>query len=94
MAESPSRKKLMFYRRLYILALIDQGTNTVPQIIRASGMHRRTVQDAIKAIPDMTVTLDNNRGTFAVKDWGCINPKWIYLHENQIAQAVEAENDQ
>ena len=45
----PSKTRTSFYRRLYVAWLISQGTDTVPAIMEATGMPRRTAQDTLSA---------------------------------------------
>ena len=41
-----SKTKTSFYRRLYVAWLIDSGTaDSVPALMAATGMPRRTAQD-------------------------------------------------
>ena len=35
----PSKTRTSFYRRLYVVHLISQGTDTVPAIMAATGIH-------------------------------------------------------
>ena len=46
-----SKTKSSFYRRLYVAWLIDSGTAvSVPAIVEATGMPRRTAQDTLAAL--------------------------------------------
>ena len=47
----PSKTRTSFYRRLYVAHLISQGTDTVPAIMAATGMPRRTDVLAHLAVP-------------------------------------------
>jgi hypothetical protein len=72
-----SKTKTSLYRRAYVTWLINSGVNTVPAIIEATGMPRRTAQDTLKAVPELSIELENQNGNFSVKDWGMLNEKWI-----------------
>lgn len=74
---SHSKTKTSFYRRIYVSFLISQGINTVPKIIEATGMPRRTAQDTLTAIHELAIELENNNGTYNVRDWGAVNPQWV-----------------
>jgi len=50
-----SKTKTSYYRRLYVAYLIDTGVNTVPAIIAATGMPRRTAQDTIASIAELDI---------------------------------------
>lgn len=73
----PSKTKTSFYRRLYVALLVSQGIDTVPQIIAATGMPRRTAQDTLAAIHELTIELNNHNGNYSVIDWGAINLQWL-----------------
>jgi hypothetical protein len=77
MANKVSKTQTSFYRRLYVTHLIDLGINTVPAIMSATKMPRRTAQDTLAAIPDLTIELANDNGRFTVMSWGAINKQWI-----------------
>lgn len=42
-----SKTKSSFYRRLYVAYLIDSGTASVPEIMAATGMPRRTDRKSV-----------------------------------------------
>ena len=51
-----SKTKSSFYRRLYVAWLIDSGTAvSVPAIVEATGMPRRTAQDTLAALADLDI---------------------------------------
>ncbi len=72
-----SKTKTSFYRRLYIAWLIAQGINTVPKIIDATGMPRRTAQDTLAAIHELDIEMENTNGTYRVVNWGAVNKAWV-----------------
>ncbi|MBE7926899.1 MULTISPECIES: winged helix-turn-helix domain-containing protein [Pseudomonadaceae] len=81
-----SKTKTSFYRRLYIAWLIDSCTATsVPALMAATGMPRRTAQDTLAALADLDIdcrfTQDqgerHNAGNYRIHDWGAIDPRWI-----------------
>ena len=47
---SLSKTKSSFYRRLYVAHLIEQGVASVPALMEATGMPRRTAQDTITSL--------------------------------------------
>lgn len=88
-----SKTKTSFYRRLYVAWLIDSGTAcTVPALMHATGMPRRTAQDTLSALADLDIDCAfvqqsgerNNAGHYAIRDWGAIDPQWIGKHLAQI----------
>lgn len=84
-----SKTKTSFYRRIYIAWLITQGVNTVPSIIAATGMPRRTAQDTLSAIHELDIELGNNNGTFEVLAWGAVNPEWVAAHVSYLKQVLK-----
>lgn len=53
-----SKTKSSFYRRLYVAYLIDSGTASVPEIMAATGMPRRTAQDTIAALEELDIVCE------------------------------------
>ena len=72
-----SKTKTSLYRRAYVTWLISTGVNTVPAIIEATGMPRRTDQDTLAAIPELSIALENKGGSYSVADWGMLNKTWL-----------------
>ena len=88
-----SKTRTSFYRRLYVAWLIDSGIATsVPALMAATGMPRRTAQDTLAALADLDIDCvfvqqpgeRNNAGHYAIRDWGAIDPRWIAAHLAQI----------
>ena len=49
-----SKTKSSFYRRLYVAWLIDScAATSVPALVEATGMPRRTAQDTLAALADL-----------------------------------------
>ncbi|MBB1419537.1 helix-turn-helix domain-containing protein [Pseudoalteromonas sp. SG44-1] len=72
-----SKTKTSLYRRAYVTWLISTGVNTVPAIMEATGMPRRTAQDTLGAIPELSIELKNEGGSYSVVDWGMLNKTWL-----------------
>jgi len=88
-----SKTKTSFYRRLYVAWLIDSGAATsVPALMDATGMPRRTAQDTLTALAELDIECvfeqdvgeRNNAGHYAIRAWGAINPQWIAANLAQI----------
>jgi hypothetical protein len=88
-----SKTKTSFYRRLYVAWLIDSGgACSVPALMEATGMPRRTAQDTLSALAELDIDCvfeqqsgeRNNAGHYAIRDWGAIDPQWIATHLPQI----------
>lgn len=81
MASKMSKTKTSFYRRLYVAHLIDSGVNTVPAIVKAVGMPRRTVQDTILALNEIGMCCvfigPTKTGHYEIQDWGPVDPEWV-----------------
>ncbi|HEX5842301.1 winged helix-turn-helix domain-containing protein [Pseudomonas peli] len=88
-----SKTRTSFYRRLYVAWLIDSGAATsVPALMTATGMPRRTAQDTLAALAELDIDCAfqqesgerNNAGHYEIRDWGAINPQWIAANLPQI----------
>jgi len=93
-----SKTKSSFYRRLYVAYLIDSGlASSVPALIEATGMPRRTAQDTIVALADLDIVCEfkqeegarNHAGCYLIRDWGAIDPGWIERHLREIKAVLE-----
>lgn len=93
-----SKTKSSFYRRLYVAWLIDSGAATsVPALMDATGMPRRTAQDTLAALADLDIDCAfeqhdgerNNAGHYRIRDWGAIDPRWIARHLAQIKDILQ-----
>lgn len=76
-----SKTKTSFYRRLYVAYLIDTGINTVPMLLDATRMPKRTLQDTILALSELDITCKTAGGTknrtYSIENWGAINKDYI-----------------
>jgi hypothetical protein len=86
---SHSKTKTSFYRRIYVAWLISQGINSVPKIIAATGMPRRTAQDTLEAIHELDIELGNVNGTFSILSWGAVNKAWVEANVDHLKQVLE-----
>ncbi|WP_421188088.1 winged helix-turn-helix domain-containing protein [Aeromonas sanarellii] len=92
----PSKTRTSFYRRLYVAHLISQGTDTVPAIMTATGMPRRTAQDTLSALTELDICCAfeqtegarHLQGHYRISDWGPINPDWIKAQLPVIKQTL------
>ena len=81
-----SKTRSSFFRRLYVAWLIDSGAAaSVPALMAATGMPRRTAQDTLSALSELDIVCEfaqgdgerNNAGAYVIRDWGPINPQWV-----------------
>lgn len=81
-----SKTRTSFYRRLYVAWLIDSGTATsVPALMEATGMPRRTAQDTLSALGELDIDCvfeqqegeRNHIGRYVIRDWGPIDRLWV-----------------
>ncbi|WP_129142016.1 winged helix-turn-helix domain-containing protein [Modicisalibacter coralii] len=88
-----SKTRSSFLRRLYVAHLIDTGTASVPAIVTATGMPRRTAQDTIQALAELDIhcVFEQSRGErhhigrYVIRDWGPIDRAWVERHAESIA---------
>jgi len=92
-----SKTKTSFYRRLYVAHLIDNGSASVPAIMEATGMPRRTAQDTLAALAELDIDCQfeqqagerNNAGHYVIRDWGAIDKDWIRANLGRIKAVLE-----
>ena len=92
-----SKTKTSFYRRLYVAWLIDSQTaSSVPALMEATGMPRRTAQDTIAALADLDIVCEfeqqdgarHHAGHYRIREWGAIDKQWIIRHLRQIREVL------
>lgn len=88
-----SKTRTSFYRRLYLAWLVDSGAATsIPALMAATGMPRRTAQDTLAALAELDIDCvfvqaeggRNNAGHYLIRDWGAIDPAWISANLQRI----------
>ena len=88
-----SKTKTSYYRRLYVAYLIDTGVNTVPAIIAATGMPRRTAQDTINALSELDIECDyvgsTKSGEYKITNWAAIQKPWIRNNLKHVKDVLE-----
>jgi len=92
-----SKTKTSFYRRLYLAHLIDTGVASVPALMEATGMPRRTAQDTLSALADLDIDCQfeqqegarNHAGRYVIRDWGAIDKRWIEANLGRIKATLE-----
>ena len=83
-----TKTKTSLYRRAYVAWLISTGINSVPAIMKATGMPRRTAQDTIAAIPELSIVLENKGGSYSVVDWGMLNKSWLNDNSQHVSDVL------
>jgi hypothetical protein len=92
-----SKTKTSFYRRLYVAWLIDSASaSSVPALMEATGMPRRTAQDTLAALAELDIDCQfaqqagerNNAGHYVIRDWGPIDPQWVARNLAQIKSGL------
>ncbi|MBD1549892.1 winged helix-turn-helix domain-containing protein [Pseudomonas typographi] len=93
-----SKTRTSFYRRLYVAYLICSGRAcSVPALMEATGMPRRTAQDTIAALAELDIECEfeqaggsrNHIGRYRIKDWGAIDPRWVERNLANICQVLD-----
>ncbi|MFF7706372.1 helix-turn-helix domain-containing protein [Pseudomonas sp. NPDC007930] len=92
-----SKTRTSFYRRLYVAHLIASGqASSVPALMEATGMPRRTAQDTIAALAELDIVCAfeqaagsrNHIGQYRILDWGAISPQWVAGNLGRICQVL------
>lgn len=72
-----NKSQIAFYRKTLIAILIDSGIARVPLLVEATGMGRRTVQEVINTMNDISVTClrtgSTKSGHYYISDWGVLD---------------------
>lgn len=86
-----SKQQNAFFRKLYIAQLIESDRHNLLSLHKVTGMPRRTLQDAIAALGDLTIECEfvqegerNNAGFYRINSWGAINREWVVEHLTEI----------
>ncbi|WP_251976574.1 winged helix-turn-helix domain-containing protein [Salinicola avicenniae] len=94
---SLSKTRTSFYRRLYVAGLIDAGIATsVPALVEASGMPRRTAQDTLGALGELDIVCEFEQsagerhqiGHYVIRDWGPIDARWVAANLDSMAATL------
>ncbi|MCO7243390.1 MULTISPECIES: winged helix-turn-helix domain-containing protein [Halomonadaceae] len=93
---SLSKTKSSFYRRLYVAHLIEQGVASVPALMEATGMPRRTAQDTITSLGELDIECvfekgegeRHNIGHYTIRQWGAIDPHWVASNAERLGQVL------
>ncbi|TBU96282.1 winged helix-turn-helix domain-containing protein [Stutzerimonas kirkiae] len=92
-----SKTRSSFYRRLYVAWLVDSGAATsVPALMQATGMPRRTAQDTLAALAELDIDCSfehtqgerHNAGHYRIRDWGAIDRGWVERNLPSIKDAL------
>ncbi|WP_447555972.1 winged helix-turn-helix domain-containing protein [Vreelandella sp. EE22] len=96
MTQSLSKTRSSFYRRLYVAHLINEGTSSVPALIEATGMPRRTAQDTIASLAELDIQCPfkptdgerHNIGHYVIESWGAIDHRWVASNATRLGKAL------
>ncbi|ACY83955.1 winged helix-turn-helix domain-containing protein [Edwardsiella piscicida] len=87
----------VFARRLYLCWLLTHEEKpNVPRLMQLTGWPRRTLQDVLKALPGLGVTLRfveqgvrHNDGYYTLTDWGPLDAGWIAQHVDGLVACLD-----
>ncbi|AQS39960.1 hypothetical protein Sps_04879 [Shewanella psychrophila] len=90
-----NKSKLAFNRKLLIATLIDSNIGSVPMLVDATGMNRRTVQEVINSLSDVDITClragSTKSGYYYISDWGLLDKNKVrnkLRHTNDVLEFV------
>ena len=76
-----NKSKIAFNRKLLIATLIDSNIGSVPLLVDATGMNRRTVQEVINSLSDIDITClrsgSTKSGYYFISDWGLLDKRKV-----------------
>jgi hypothetical protein len=92
-----SKAAKAFQRKLLIAWCIDRHPGNLTHLQKLTGMPRRTLQDAIKDLDDLSIECSfqqtegalNNQGVYRIDQWGCIDPSWVDQSIESIAESLD-----
>ncbi len=90
-----------FARRLILAHLIETLQRpSVPALMDATGWPRRTIQDALKSLPEYGLQIAfveegvrHNDGYYRVTDWGPFDARWIAARWPALRQQMQLPDD-
>ena len=84
MESTVSKQKKAYYRKLFLAHTISCQRQDLHSLESATGMPRRTLQDAIKAMDDIGIVCrfvqdgpKHRHGYYRVESWGDHDPDWV-----------------
>ena len=87
MTAAVSKQKKAYCRKLYLAHTIGSQRHDLHSLEEETGMPRRTLQDAIKAMDDIGIQCrfvqdgpKHRHGYYQIQDWGDHDPDWIAAH--------------
>ncbi len=87
------RKTNPFYRRLLLAYLIENGVNSVEQILSETKWPKRTLQSVLKTMSDYGIEIVVEGGTidrrYNITSWGAINKQWVKDNLQHIKNVLE-----
>lgn len=86
----------VFARRLYLALLVENLERpNVPKLIETTGWPRRTIQDVLKALPEIGIELSfvqdgrrHNDGYYQLSNWGPFDSQWILEQQAAIVNSL------
>lgn len=92
------RSQGAFFRKLVISYVIaEHGPISINEITEKLGWSRRTVEENIKALPDVGIEVkrigSKKTGGYNLFDWGPIKKDWISEKYDQLLELLKSEND-
>lgn len=100
LSQMVSKQHKAFLRKLYLAHLMDDERHNLLSLNQATGMPRRTLQDAIAAFADVGIQVEfvqegsrNNAGYYRVVTWGPISSAWVNTHFKEITACLQAETE-
>ncbi|MCZ6830358.1 MAG: helix-turn-helix domain-containing protein [Gammaproteobacteria bacterium] len=84
MSQGVSKPKKAYGRKLFLAHCISTARHDLHSLEAETGMPRRTLQDAIKAMDDIGIVCrfvqdgpKHRHGYYQVLDWGDHDPDWV-----------------
>jgi len=90
-----SKQRRAYCRKLLLAHLVAGERHDLRSLEAATGMPRRTLQDAIADLGDIGIVCTfvqdgpkNNHGYYRLEDWGDHDPAWIARNAARLRQEI------
>ncbi len=96
-SQGVSKQKKAYCRKLYLAHTISSTRHDLHSLEAETGMPRRTLQDAIKAMDDIGIVCrfvqdgpKHRHGYYRIEDWGDHDPHWTANNLQQLMRLLQS----
>jgi hypothetical protein len=97
MKKEVKKAKVAYNRKLYLAYLIDSKKHSLTSLIEETGMHKRTIETAMKGFPDIGIEYEfvqlqgakNRQGHYRIISWSDHSRKWIKKNMRHVVDVLQ-----